>query len=172
MSFSNSSCLLLHSQASITKGSWGRNGSQAAAVQNGSAASASGSASASVTLPDGSCVVRRKVDDDNSCLFSAVAYVMEGSRAHATKLRSVCLTVSFSAVCLSVCVPVCLSSSAESVHQATEQMLPSLYDVCALHIPSWQSGSPHCDILNAESLYCFALQKGNSRCCSSRPVHL
>lgn len=64
-----------------------QNGSQA--FQNGSAASASGSASALVTLPDGSCVVRRKVDDDNSCLFSAVGYVMEGSRSHATKLRRV-----------------------------------------------------------------------------------
>ncbi|DBA66210.1 TPA: hypothetical protein ACH3X2_002587 [Trebouxia sp. C0005] len=63
------------------------NGSQA--FQNGSAASASGSTSASVTLPDGSCVVRRKVDDDNSCLFSAVGYVMEGTRSHATKLRRV-----------------------------------------------------------------------------------
>ena len=55
-------------------------------IHNGAIASASGSASASVTLSDGSCVVRRKVDDDNSCLFSAVAYVMEGKRSHA-KLR-------------------------------------------------------------------------------------
>lgn len=54
-------------------------------IHNGAVASASGSASAT-TLSDGSCVVRRKVDDDNSCLFSAVAYVMEGKRSHA-KLR-------------------------------------------------------------------------------------
>ena len=56
-------------------------------AHNGAVATASGSASASATLPDGSCVVRRKVDDDNSCLFSAVAYVMEGNRSHAAKLR-------------------------------------------------------------------------------------
>ena len=91
-----------------------QNGSQA--FQNGSAASPSGSASASVTLPDGSCVVRRKVDDDNSCLFSAVGYVMEGGRAHAAKLRQAwvrmihgCLRacVLRIAICVSVCVCVC-----------------------------------------------------------------
>ena len=85
-------------------------------VQNGSAASASGSASASVTLPDGSCVVRRKVDDDNSCLFSAVGYVMEGSRSHATKLRQawvrmihgcLCACVLRIAMCACVCVCTC-----------------------------------------------------------------
>ncbi|DBB01392.1 hypothetical protein WJX77_010639 [Trebouxia sp. C0004] len=80
------------SQAAPQAGSSrGRHGSRTAQkpFQNGFAASASGSASTSVTLPDGSCVVRRKVDDDNSCLFSAVGYVMEGSRSHATKLRRV-----------------------------------------------------------------------------------
>lgn len=56
-------------------------------LSGGAAASAGTSASASTTLSDGSCVVRRKVDDDNSCLFSAVAYVMQGSRSHAAKLR-------------------------------------------------------------------------------------
>ncbi|KAL3147363.1 hypothetical protein ABBQ32_002844 [Trebouxia sp. C0010 RCD-2024] len=55
----------------------------------GAAASAAASASGSTTLPDGSCVVRRKVDDDNSCLFSAVGYVMQGSRSHAAKLRRI-----------------------------------------------------------------------------------
>lgn len=45
------------------------------------------SGAGSISLPDGSCIVRRKVDDDNSCLFSAVAYVMQGSRANAAQLR-------------------------------------------------------------------------------------
>ena len=40
-----------------------------------------------VRLPDGSAVVRRVIASDNSCLFNAVGYVMEGSRAQAPKLR-------------------------------------------------------------------------------------
>ena len=40
-----------------------------------------------VRLPDGSAVVRRIIAPDNSCLFNAVGYVMEGSRAQAPKLR-------------------------------------------------------------------------------------
>ncbi len=43
----------------------------------------------SVQLPDGSCVVRRIINSDNSCLFNAVGYVMEHSRARATELRRV-----------------------------------------------------------------------------------
>lgn len=58
-------------------------------TSGGPAASLGGSTAASTTLSDGSCVVRRKVDDDNSCLFSAVSYVMEGSRSHAAKLRRI-----------------------------------------------------------------------------------
>ncbi len=43
----------------------------------------------SVTLPDGTAVVRRVIDADNSCLFNAVGYVMQGSRSRAPALRSV-----------------------------------------------------------------------------------
>ena len=64
-------------------------------MQNGATSYVNGKSAASVTLPDGSCVVRRKVDDDNSCLFSAVAYVMEGSRAQAQKLRWVTILSMF-----------------------------------------------------------------------------
>ena len=39
-------------------------------------------------LPDGTAVVRRVIDSDNSCLFNAVGYVMEGTRAKAAQLRS------------------------------------------------------------------------------------
>jgi len=42
-----------------------------------------------VTLPDGTAVVRRVIDADNSCLFNAVGYVMQGSRSRASALRSV-----------------------------------------------------------------------------------
>ncbi len=38
-------------------------------------------------LPEGSMVVRRAVAADNSCLFNAVGYVMEGARGHADRLR-------------------------------------------------------------------------------------
>ena len=41
----------------------------------------------SVALPDGTAVVRRVIDADNSCLFNAVGYVMEGSRSRAPELR-------------------------------------------------------------------------------------
>ena len=41
----------------------------------------------SVTLPDGTAVVRRVIDADNSCLFNAVGYVMQGSRSRAPALR-------------------------------------------------------------------------------------
>ena len=42
-----------------------------------------------MTLPDGTAVVRRVIDADNSCLFNAVGYVMQGSRSRAPALRSV-----------------------------------------------------------------------------------
>lgn len=40
-------------------------------------------------LSDGSAVVRRLVPDDNSCLFSAVGYTMQGSRKGAAGLRAI-----------------------------------------------------------------------------------
>ena len=43
-----------------------------------------------VRSPDGSAVVRRIIASDNSCLFNAVGYIMEGSRAQAPKLRCDC----------------------------------------------------------------------------------
>ena len=52
----------------------------------------------SATLPDGTAVVRRVIDADNSCLFNAVGYVMQGSRSRAPALRSVppsCTTLQF-----------------------------------------------------------------------------
>eukprot|EP00775_Hariotina_reticulata_P003080 gene3080-3359_t len=48
-----------------------------------------GPAPVSVQLPDGSCVVRRVIPSDNSCLFTAVGYVMEHDRTKATALRQV-----------------------------------------------------------------------------------
>ncbi|GIL92406.1 hypothetical protein Vretimale_6476 [Volvox reticuliferus] len=50
-----------------------------------------GPAPQSVLVPggDGSCVVRRVIDSDNSCLFNAVGYVMERSRTKADDLRKV-----------------------------------------------------------------------------------
>ena len=42
----------------------------------------------SETLADGTCVVRRYVDSDNSCLFTAVAYVMEHNRLKGYDLRT------------------------------------------------------------------------------------
>ena len=36
-------------------------------------------------------MVRRIIASDNSCLFNAVGYVMEGSRAQAPKLRCDCM---------------------------------------------------------------------------------
>jgi ubiquitin thioesterase OTU1 len=38
-------------------------------------------------------VVRRIIDSDNSCLFNAVGYVMEHSRAKAKELRGVIASV-------------------------------------------------------------------------------
>ncbi|KXZ49583.1 hypothetical protein GPECTOR_20g439 [Gonium pectorale] len=38
---------------------------------------------------DGSCVVRRVIASDNSCLFNAVGYVMDRSRSRAAELRKV-----------------------------------------------------------------------------------
>ena len=52
-------------------------------------ATGGGPAPTSVQLPDGSCVVRRIIDSDNSCLFNAVGYVMDHSRALAQQLRQV-----------------------------------------------------------------------------------
>ena len=40
-------------------------------------------------LDDGTYMVRRFVDSDNSCLFTAVAYVMEGNRLKGFDLRGV-----------------------------------------------------------------------------------
>ena len=42
-----------------------------------------------ILLPDGTAVVRRIIASDNSCLFNAVGYVMEGSINAATHLRYV-----------------------------------------------------------------------------------
>jgi ubiquitin thioesterase OTU1 len=42
-----------------------------------------------VRLADGSCVVRRNIPSDNSCLFAAVGYVMEHDRGRAAALRQV-----------------------------------------------------------------------------------
>lgn len=43
----------------------------------------------STALPDGSVIVRRVIDSDNSCLFNAVGYVMERSRKTASQLRKI-----------------------------------------------------------------------------------
>lgn len=48
-----------------------------------------GPAPTAVRLPDGSCVVRRVIPSDNSCLFTAVGYVMEHDRGKAAELRKV-----------------------------------------------------------------------------------
>lgn len=40
-------------------------------------------------LKNGSCVIRRFVDSDNSCLFTAVAYLMEHNRLRGYDLRFV-----------------------------------------------------------------------------------
>jgi hypothetical protein len=48
-----------------------------------------GPAPTSIALPDGSCVVRRVIPSDNSCLFTAVGYVMENNRGKAAELRKV-----------------------------------------------------------------------------------
>lgn len=42
-----------------------------------------------VVLPDGCAVTRRIIASDNSCLFNAVGYVMEATRAKAAELRRV-----------------------------------------------------------------------------------
>lgn len=44
---------------------------------------------ASHEMEDGSFVVRRYVDSDNSCLFTAIGYVMEKNRSRGFDLRSV-----------------------------------------------------------------------------------
>ncbi|GMH35786.1 hypothetical protein BSKO_03654 [Bryopsis sp. KO-2023] len=44
---------------------------------------------ASHEMPDGSFIVRRYVDSDNSCLFTAVGYVMEHNRLKGLDLRKV-----------------------------------------------------------------------------------
>lgn len=53
------------------------------------AALGAGPAPTSFRLADGSSVVRRIIDSDNSCLFNAVGYVMERSRRKAQELRQV-----------------------------------------------------------------------------------
>ncbi|KAG2488512.1 hypothetical protein HYH03_013015 [Edaphochlamys debaryana] len=54
-------------------------------------APAGGPAPLSMPVPggEGTCVVRRVIDSDNSCLFNAVGYVMERSRLRAPELRKV-----------------------------------------------------------------------------------
>lgn len=52
-------------------------------------AAGKGPAPTSVQLADGSCVVRRIIPSDNSCLFTAVGYVMEHDRTKAQELRKV-----------------------------------------------------------------------------------
>ena len=67
-------------------------------------------AAMSISMPDGSCVVRRVVDSDNSCLFNAVGYMVEHSRSRAPELRQVRTTQEgwMSCHALShVCVPHC-----------------------------------------------------------------
>ncbi|CAD7696213.1 unnamed protein product [Ostreobium quekettii] len=46
----------------------------------------------SEVLPDGTCIVRRYVDSDNSCLFTAVAYAMENNRLRGYDLRQIIAT--------------------------------------------------------------------------------
>ncbi len=59
-------------------------GSGATAPSSAAGQTVSGKqAPSSVQLPDGSCVVRRIIDSDNSCLFNAVGYVMERTRLRA-----------------------------------------------------------------------------------------
>ncbi|GLC69894.1 hypothetical protein PLESTF_000892900, partial [Pleodorina starrii] len=58
-------------------------------VSNGPAAGGPAPLSAAVPGGGGSCVVRRVIDSDNSCLFNAVGYVMERSRSRADALRKV-----------------------------------------------------------------------------------
>ncbi|GBF96418.1 ubiquitin thioesterase [Raphidocelis subcapitata] len=53
------------------------------------AARAPGPAPTAVALRDGSAVTRRIIASDNSCLFNAVGYVMEGTRSKAAELRRV-----------------------------------------------------------------------------------
>lgn len=55
----------------------------------GQTAAGKGPAPTSIQLPDGSCVVRRVIPSDNSCLFNAVGYVMEHDRHKAAALRQV-----------------------------------------------------------------------------------
>lgn len=48
-----------------------------------------GGAPNAVAIRDGSAVARRIIESDNSCLFNAVGYVMEGSRNRSQRLREV-----------------------------------------------------------------------------------
>ncbi len=48
----------------------------------------------SVAMSDGSAVARRVIESDNSCLFNAVGYVMEGSRNKSQRLRWVTIVFS------------------------------------------------------------------------------
>ncbi|GAX79038.1 hypothetical protein CEUSTIGMA_g6478.t1 [Chlamydomonas eustigma] len=54
-----------------------------------SKASVAAPAASNIDLADGTCVTRRIIDSDNSCLFNAVGYVMEHSRMKARELRRV-----------------------------------------------------------------------------------
>lgn len=72
-----------------------RRASPVRAHPTGPSSSSNGSAAAgapsSVPLPDGTAVVRRVVDSDNSCLFNSVGYVTERSRKRAAHFRCVFL---------------------------------------------------------------------------------
>ncbi|KAI8463490.1 MAG: OTU-domain-containing protein [Monoraphidium minutum] len=61
----------------------------AAAPAPAPAPGAPGPAPTAVALPGGGAVARRIIASDNSCLFNAVGYVMEASRAKAAELRRV-----------------------------------------------------------------------------------
>ncbi|GAB4820059.1 hypothetical protein N2152v2_007105 [Parachlorella kessleri] len=56
-------------------------------TSNGSSQKQQHGAPISVAMRDGSAVVRRVIASDNSCLFNAVGYVMEHTRAKAPALR-------------------------------------------------------------------------------------
>jgi hypothetical protein len=60
-----------------------------AAAAAGGSKGAAGPAPTAVALPDGCAVTRRIMASDNSCLFNAVGYVMEGTRTKAQELRGV-----------------------------------------------------------------------------------
>mmetsp|Transcript_4602 Transcript_4602/g.12813 ORF Transcript_4602/g.12813 Transcript_4602/m.12813 type:complete len:411 (-) Transcript_4602:78-1310(-) len=60
-----------------------------AAAPSPATSSAQQVAPSSIALSSGSAITRRIIDSDNSCLFNAVGYVVERSRAKSAQLRSV-----------------------------------------------------------------------------------